>query len=460
MIAFAVQSKRPAPHLASGAAGRSRRRWFGAACALALSCGGAFAAGAPPHAVLLFTGGVKGCLEDPGLARAPGGGIDRRAGFVNQLRRRWPTTAVGVLDAGDFADAPGPAGELRTRAIVHSMNFMGYAAAGVGERELALGAELFQQIAEAAQFPFVATNLVRARDGAPWLSPNAVVRLGGIKFAVFSVVRHNPAMRLPLPDGDAVETIDPVLALQRYVGRDATQMTVLLTDLPVEDARFLARRVPGIDLILGAHGGRITPGPIAEGTTFIVYAGGEGRYVGQVEVHRSGPSSIPDIGARVASLSADVPAEPTVTSFVAEVLARARELERRGRGRPEGPRTFLGPSACLPCHEPIVKEWRGTEHAKAYQTLARRGSFSPRCAACHVTGWGQAGGFADPGASPHLLDVSCEACHGPAADHVRQPARPYGKISIANCTSCHTPEMDAGFNYYEDVQLVRHSQTR
>jgi cytochrome c553 len=52
--------------------------------------------------------------------------------------------------------------------------------------------------------------------------------------------------------------------------------------------------------------------------------------------------------------------------------------------------------------------------------------------------------------------VGCEACHGPAAAHLADPGRPYGKTGLASCTSCHTAEMDPTFNYYQDRQRVMH----
>lgn len=415
-----------------------------------------------PQVMVFFSGSGQGLLEECGCTRFPLGGLDRRAGMIREQRRRWPRTIPVALEIGNFTDLPSPGGLIKSRGIVRAMNRLGYAASGIGERELHGGYRLINEIMAEAYFPFVSTNLVRARTGATWLQSNALLHHAGVRIGVLAVTRHNPALRMALPDGDMVVTVDPVMALQSQVARmrNAADVVVVLAALPIEDARVLARRVPGIDVILGAHGGRVTNDPVVEGFTQICYAGEDGKYLGRLDVYHpraTGPVSLePDI----VMLDEAVPPEPLMGRMVAEVMAQVADLERQHRPAEADARAgFLGAAACAPCHAPIVAEWARSDHARALQTLARKGPVQSSCVSCHVTGHGQPGGFTSPAATPHLAGVSCEACHGPGAAHVAQPARPYGRTTLATCTSCHTAEMDPTFNYYEDRQLVRHSSS-
>ncbi len=415
----------------------------------------------PPQAVLFFTGNVQGYLEQCGCTRNPLGGLDRRAAYVSQVRRRWPSAGRVLLDAGNFADTPGPSGDVKSRALAKLMTRLGYAASGVGERELLSGHDFFRQLVAEAGFTFVSTNLVRDADRTPWLAPQMLLESGGIRIGVLAVTRHNPALRVALPDGGAVVTTDPVSAVAARVAqlRASRDLVVVLATLPLEDARLLARRVTGIDLILGTHGGRVTDEPVIEGMTSIVYAGDEGKYVAEVALYRgeSGPVSVE---SRIASLGASVGSDESMGAAVIEAMARAQDAERTARAAPaagEGKPTFLGSGACSACHAQILEEFAQSEHARAYATLTRKGATpQANCIPCHVTGHGQAGGFADLRATPHLAGVGCEACHGPGATHVAEPQRPYGKITLSTCTACHTAEMDPTFNFYEDRQLVGH----
>lgn len=429
--------------------------WFGIRFAFA---------GAWPQGVILFSGNVQGYLDQCGCARNPLGGLDRRSSFIGGIKRKWPGAALLLLDSGNFADTPGPAGEIKTRGLVQVMNRLGYQAVGLGERELLYNPEFIKGLIDEAQFPFVSTNLVRSKERVPWVNPVVVLPAGNLKVAVFGVTRHNPNLRVPLQDGEAVVTLDPVQALNSYlsrfkVGRD---LVVVLATMPPEDARLLARRVPGIDLILGSHPGR-TMEPVVEGTTRILYAGDEGKYLAQIDLYRTTPGMRISLETRIAALSEVIVPDVAVTGQVVEILARAQEAERNHRTNAEQngtdpQRTFVGSQACAPCHSSIVEEWRKTPHARAYQTLLeeRRGTFQNSCIPCHVTGFNQQGGFIDQRTTPRLVGVGCESCHGPAAGHLAQPQNPYGKVTLGTCTSCHNSETDKDFNYYQDRQLVRH----
>ncbi len=415
---------------------------------------------AAPQSVLFFTGSVQGYLDQCGCTRFPLGGLDKRSGYVSVVRKRWPGAPAILLDAGNFADTPGAAGDIKTRGLVRGMNKLGYLASGVGERELLGGNEGFQRLAKEAEFPFISTNLFLERAGTPWLAASAVLGGGGVRIGVMSITRQNPAVRIALPSGDTVVTIDPIVAVRNEFARlrSAADVIVVLAAVPIEDARLLARRVPGINLILGAHGAVVTSEPLAENGTQIIYAGDQGKYMGQVDVYRG--SGRFALESRLAQLGDAVPSDAAMSNFVIEVLAKSQEAERQRRpvdGPIEARNGFVGSGACSACHPSIVAEWGKTDHARAWQTLIRKGPLQAGCIGCHVTGFGQPGGFVDASSTPHLVNVGCESCHGPGAPHIAQPERPYGKITLGTCTSCHTTEMDPTFNFYEDRQLIRHT---
>ena len=424
-------------------------------------------ASSDPDAILLFTGAVNGYLDQCGCARFPLGGLDRRASLATVLRARYRKSELIWLDGGNFFDTPGPAGEVKTRALVKAMGRLGCAASGVGERDLLMGVPTFLDLTKDARFPLISTNLVRRSTGEPWLSPGTVVLAGGIRIAVLAVTRENPSFSRPLPDGDELMTDTPASAVARFLPRfrQGTDMVVVLALLPIDEARLLARRVPEIDLILGAHGSALTAEAIREGRTTIVYAGNEGKNVAQVELFADEDGGRPSLVARVRALGDDLTPDREMEAFVVESLAAAQEAERSARtGRPpEGAAVvargarYLGPGSCTACHSAVVSDWSETPHARAWETLQRSPQGGRRnCVVCHVTGFEQPTGFTDAKATPHLLSVGCEACHGPAGDHVAAPSRPYGAISIATCTSCHTAEMDPSFNFYRDLKAVSH----
>jgi hypothetical protein len=76
---------------------------------------------------------------------------------------------------------------------------------------------------------------------------------------------------------------------------------------------------------------------------------------------------------------------------------------------------------------------------------------------CHVTGWNDKGGFSGVryrGSQVDLIDVQCEACHGPGSMHSRDGS--YRAVAIDSCTRCHTENDDPDFDFDTDWAKIAH----
>ena len=155
---------------------------------------------------------------------------------------------------------------------------------------------------------------------------------------------------------------------------------------------------------------------------------------------------------------------------------------------------FLSQKGCKKCHFKQARSWKKTVHAKAMDTLKPGAAAEaktkagldpqmdytkdPACIKCHVTGYGQTGGY------PELKDawsdeeqtlaknnggVGCEACHGAGSKY-----SPYKKehedyktadvvalglmtpVTAGNCTGCHNTESPtAGEGYVFDFETMK-----
>jgi len=131
---------------------------------------------------------------------------------------------------------------------------------------------------------------------------------------------------------------------------------------------------------------------------------------------------------------------------------------------PQADASYVGVKTCRKCHMRQYRTWKKMKHAKAwsalpakYQALDQKDEKGRACVSCHVTGYGDAdrGGFADPTKSEKLLNVQCEACHGPGSKHVeagkklqaekRKHYNPGEEHFItkktAACANCHNPHV-------------------
>ena len=82
--------------------------------------------------------------------------------------------------------------------------------------------------------------------------------------------------------------------------------------------------------------------------------------------------------------------------------------------------------------------------------------FDPECIECHVVGFGRDGGFHSEAASPQLLEVGCEACHGPGKKHIAAGGEHLQEFTVKNCIMCHNDERSPAFNAGEAWINIRH----
>jgi hypothetical protein len=107
--------------------------------------------------------------------------------------------------------------------------------------------------------------------------------------------------------------------------------------------------------------------------------------------------------------------------------------------------TFLGAEKCKGCHPSQYKDFESRKFTKAWNVLQMRGKTKdPECLKCHVTGFGQPGGFVSEEATPALKYKQCEACHGPGSIHAANPSDKAAMegmksyVSTKNvCIECH-----------------------
>jgi len=160
----------------------------------------------------------------------------------------------------------------------------------------------------------------------------------------------------------------------------------------------------------------------------------------------------------------EIPEDPAVRRQIDDFgAARLVEMQQTLDATPVPRGTeYVGKDACFECHPEATAHWAQTPHAEAWRTIVDRGEQNnPDCLGCHTTGFGEPGGFADPAAGKALVNVQCEACHGPMGLHVTQAGagpqvRPDPGLPVreATCTGCHDPANSPRFDassYYPTV---------
>lgn len=111
---------------------------------------------------------------------------------------------------------------------------------------------------------------------------------------------------------------------------------------------------------------------------------------------------------------------------------------------------YVGMEKCKECHPEDVKTYSEWKYSRNFRILEMRGKeHDPECVPCHTTGYGQPGGFVSVEKTPHMKNVQCEACHGPASLHLKAPTveEHQRTLSIPKniCTTCHRQHKHIGY---------------
>jgi Cytochrome c554 and c-prime len=195
--------------------------------------------------------------------------------------------------------------------------------------------------------------------------------------------------------------------------------------------------------------------------TQIIEMGHKGRYVGLIGVYRDGKSY--SIKHQNVSMGPEWKKEGTEKQNAVIALMESYHKELKNRDMlakfsrsmhfnqiPAAnlvglKSTYVGSDRCSDCHDHAFKVWEKTPHHKATATLEKLTfpsgrQYDPECMMCHTTGFKHPGGYNDlvtkladwpdtPKSAPspkrikdhndNLRGVSCESCHGPCSEHVK-----------------------------------------
>jgi thiol-disulfide isomerase/thioredoxin len=139
------------------------------------------------------------------------------------------------------------------------------------------------------------------------------------------------------------------------------------------------------------------------------------------------------------------PYEPTFDAFVEARLAPG------GLFSLFTPGAYQGTAVCGACHATEHRSWSLTHHSVAWRTLVQQEATAKgECVGCHVIGMGAPGGWSFRPHDP-LVDVGCEACHGPGGPHDGARSDP-----LASCEGCHDAAHSLAFDKALGVRLIDH----
>jgi hypothetical protein len=337
------------------------------------------------------------------------------------------------------------AAKLKAELIAEVFTSIGIDAVEVGELDLVLGVNYLKELQKKYNFPFVCANLVDKKN-VPVFKRYIIKKVNGKNVGIFGIIGDTSEMAAKVKEitKDAVSVTDPLEAaiavMKELTGK--VDYVVALTHQGTNRDWVIARRIPGIDLVVGGHDKQKTKDPNEADKTLIVQAGEKGQYQGMMEV-TLGPTKTSK--NTLFALGDDVANDPKVKARISKYNDDLANLYSTpaspGTTKPAAADVKLRLTACEMCHADQVAKWKTSDHARAYDTLVKKSKqFDPKCLMCHTQRFEKPEGFSMKLQQMELVNVQCESCHGSRTQHMKDMKPSAAKVKIALCITCHTPD--------------------
>ena len=214
------------------------------------------------------------------------GGLDRVATLVKMIRAQRGADNVLLLDGGDTWQGSWTALQTKSQDMVDTMSKLGVDAM-VGHWEFTLGADRVKEVAEKAQFAFLAQNIRSLEWQEPVFKARKTFTKGGARIDVIGQAFPRTPIANPrwmIPDwefGIREAELQKEVDAARAEGAD---VVVLLSHNGFDVDKKLAGRVRGIDVILTSHTHDALPDLVRVGSTALVATGSHGKFLSRLDI--------------------------------------------------------------------------------------------------------------------------------------------------------------------------------
>lgn len=405
---------------------------------------------------LIVSCDTAGWIVPCGCTSNQSGGLLRRQSLVQKIAARNRI----IADVGGAAHGVSTYDRLKFEAILQGELAMGLAAHNLGASEIKLGPKYLRELPAELRVVLVSAN-ARDREQKAIAPAVKVAAIDGQRLALVGVVGEEFAT-------DEVEILPPRQAVLDALAAISGKYdrAVVLAYVNEQQLDELAQALPEVDLVIGGPTGQSVQ-PHKAGAVMVAAVTNKGKFVAALDVPHAGSNEWKTSILELTDKYADHPRQKQNLAAFYQTLAdrqlRPAEtsfVEPLPAGAPADFR-IAGSQSCLECHKNdcrdanhknmTAQDWTKSKHAHAWETLEQKGAHvDAYCQQCHTTGYGLPGGFETFAATPKLVSVGCESCHGPSAAHAKAPKQrqtAFHGQAKSHCAKCHDRENSPGFEY-------------
>lgn len=255
------------------------------------------------------------------------GGYAVLAAALRQLRERVGAGNMLLLHGGDAFGDDLLANLTQGEATIRLMNALGVQFLALGNHDFDYGADRTRELQGIATFPMRGANVTDA-SGSPFLGePAQVFEVAGARVAVHALAYHNTDQTGSRNNVRGLTFGSGIDAARQWVPalRSRADVVVVLSHQGSKVDRELARAMPDIDVIVGAHSHDAIFPPERVGSVWMVQALSDGAALGELTLTLGPDRRVADVTGCVHTLWTDeYPADAAVT----QLIERLREPHR------------------------------------------------------------------------------------------------------------------------------------
>jgi len=213
------------------------------------------------------------------------GGLARVATLKKQLSQNGHPVIMAL--AGDFLSPSVASSVFKGEQMVATLNAAGLDYAILGNHEFDFGIDVLKQRIAESKFTWILSNVFDADGRTIGASVPYVIRdVGGMKIGIIGLCITTSAIAPAWKK--QFRLVDPMTAAAQYLPilkRQGVNVVVAITHLYFTEDRELARRFPGIDLIIGGH--EHYPLTATENHALISKAGSDAKFAARLDLIRA-----------------------------------------------------------------------------------------------------------------------------------------------------------------------------
>lgn len=431
--------------------------------------------------VLLYTSCARGQIRACNCTKFQFGGYGRELTLLKSIRKS--NKDVLLLEGGDATAGDDFQAKLKAEVTSSALTLLGYAAMVPGEYELGKGGVHYLDYFDPKSVPVLCANIPSLCGTQQGFVPYVILKTKrNLRVGVIGLLNDAITQEMKRRGIELLVT-DPVAKLKSLMPKVRAKsdlVVVVYHGMPDTAGRFAA--VKGVDLVLCTHimgrdflfpdksTNEVNATVDKKDDTYIIKGGTATNWsLGRIDLALSSSGKIKNATHRLFYLDRRYNEDPAMVKVYDEynnkVTAAVLDQSKNMRSEMEtllvkrgvsvdNIRTrlrkspFAGDGKCKECHSDLHDNWSKTRHARAMFTLDKTNQgFDPECVACHVTGANARNGFTNKKETPELVNVQCEACHGPGLKHCESPTSDYGAVGEETCRSCHTNERTPDFDF-------------